>query len=336
MIAATIKCVTFILAATAFLFVPDLFAQPTLIPFSRTAAPSPLTLSGTDSVLSGTFNFQNTDTIDLKITAIVLDSADSHFIIKPMGACAGLPMTAVPGELMEVGISLVATDTNIHYNGLRFVLGNNVAPIIYPISAKSDLVPPAITALSLGGITKGMVADGATLNISWVARGNMGSGFSVEYSIDNGMYWKMIESVSAATSYVQWTNQLTGYYPLCFVRVRGYDTERAHIIKQSQQFAIGNAASVAANAEKACSILNYPNPVLNNTTFHYSLSERSIVTLSIYDVMGREISRLISDQSIDAGAYHLDFDASQLVSGSYTYILRAGSMKVTGTMMVIK
>ena len=52
--------------------------------------------------------------------------------------------------------------------------------------------------------------------------------------------------------------------------------------------------------------------------------------------MGREVSRLVSNETEDAGTYSADYDASHLASGSYTYVLTAGSKKVVGSMTVTK
>ena len=89
-----------------------------------------------------------------------------------------------------------------------------------------------------------------------------------------------------------------------------------------------NATSVA--------VTNSPNPVVDMTKFTYSVTEPTVVSLAVYDVMGREVARVVSNESHSMGTYEAEFDASKLANGNYTYVIFAGDEKVTGTMIVQK
>ncbi|MCX6169764.1 MAG: Type 1 glutamine amidotransferase-like domain-containing protein [Ignavibacteriales bacterium] len=65
-----------------------------------------------------------------------------------------------------------------------------------------------------------------------------------------------------------------------------------------------------------CLEQNYPNPFNPTTTLRYSISEPGIVTLKIYDILGREVASLLNDH-IDAGIYETHWDASRNASGIY-------------------
>jgi len=69
---------------------------------------------------------------------------------------------------------------------------------------------------------------------------------------------------------------------------------------------------------------NYPNPFNPTTTIRYGLKKRSLVELKIYDILGREVLKLINKEQ-NAGSYNVQFDASELTSGIYFYRLNAGS-----------
>ncbi len=108
----------------------------TVNPFDRTSILPTLRMTGTTEKFGEMFLFQNTDSINLKVVSILLDSTYAHFTLEPLGACAGLPMTAIPGEIMAVRISLDAKDSGaIYFNTLRFNLGNGVRPMVYPLEA---------------------------------------------------------------------------------------------------------------------------------------------------------------------------------------------------------
>lgn len=67
---------------------------------------------------------------------------------------------------------------------------------------------------------------------------------------------------------------------------------------------------------------NYPNPFNPSTNISYSLNERSFVTLRVFDVLGREMEKLVNEEQ-SAGSYEVTFNAAQLTSGIYFYSISA-------------
>ncbi|MFA5404675.1 MAG: YCF48-related protein [Ignavibacteria bacterium] len=80
---------------------------------------------------------------------------------------------------------------------------------------------------------------------------------------------------------------------------------------------------------------NYPNPFNPVTKIKYGLPKQSYVTLKIYDLLGRELKTLVNEQT-QAGEYIVDFDGSDLSSGTYFYKLEAGSYTETRKLLLIK
>lgn len=66
---------------------------------------------------------------------------------------------------------------------------------------------------------------------------------------------------------------------------------------------------------------NYPNPANLSTTIRFELHRPGDVSLKIYDVLGREISTLVSG-SLSAGTHTVDWNAEGLPGGIYFYRLR--------------
>ena len=86
---------------------------------------------------------------------------------------------------------------------------------------------------------------------------------------------------------------------------------------------------------------NYPNPFNPSTVINYSLPQNSIVTLKVYDVLGREVATLVNQEQ-RAGSYKVQFgnqnltETRQISSGIYFYRLIAGSYVQTKKMLLLK
>ena len=72
---------------------------------------------------------------------------------------------------------------------------------------------------------------------------------------------------------------------------------------------------------------NFPNPFNPVTTIAFDLPEQSVVTLKIYDVLGREVAKLINNEVLDDGTQEVEFDGSRFASGVYFYQLTAQGVK---------
>jgi hypothetical protein len=80
---------------------------------------------------------------------------------------------------------------------------------------------------------------------------------------------------------------------------------------------------------------NYPNPFNPSTKINFSIPKSEFVYLRVYDILGREVKTLISEQ-LSAGEYQTDFDAKELASGFYYYSLRAGDNVSVKKMVLVK
>jgi hypothetical protein len=67
---------------------------------------------------------------------------------------------------------------------------------------------------------------------------------------------------------------------------------------------------------------NYPNPFNPGTMIKFSLAADSKVSLTVFDVLGQEVSNLISS-NLAAGSHEVNFNASNINSGVYFYRLDA-------------
>ncbi len=80
---------------------------------------------------------------------------------------------------------------------------------------------------------------------------------------------------------------------------------------------------------------NYPNPFNPVTTFRYTLPEAQNVSITIYDITGRQVETLLNGYQ-QAGSYMLKWNASHYSTGIYFYRLSAGSFTATNKMILMK
>src|SRR4030095_1026330 len=80
---------------------------------------------------------------------------------------------------------------------------------------------------------------------------------------------------------------------------------------------------------------NYPNPFNPSTKIKFGLPENNNVKLTVYDVLGKEVSLLVNEFR-QSGTYEIDFDGTNLPSGLYFYKLEAGEFTQTKKMLLIK
>ncbi len=76
---------------------------------------------------------------------------------------------------------------------------------------------------------------------------------------------------------------------------------------------------------------NYPNPFNPSTQISYSVpSSPGRVTLTVYDILGREVATLVNEVK-QPGVYHAAWNAANYSSGIYTYRLKFTPLRVGGT-----
>ena len=80
---------------------------------------------------------------------------------------------------------------------------------------------------------------------------------------------------------------------------------------------------------------NYPNPFNPKTTIRFSVNTEEEVKIELFDILGREISELISGR-FTPGTYDYILDASYLSSGIYYYSLTTQTSSDTKSLVVLK
>jgi hypothetical protein len=84
----------------------------------------------------------------------------------------------------------------------------------------------------------------------------------------------------------------------------------------------------------------YPNPFNPKTTLHYDLPEDALVNITIYDMMGRQVTTLVSSQQ-SAGYKSIQWNATNdegqpVSAGLYLYTIQAGKFRQSKKMVLLK
>lgn len=80
---------------------------------------------------------------------------------------------------------------------------------------------------------------------------------------------------------------------------------------------------------------NYPNPFNPVTKINFEIAKQGLVTLKVFDMLGRQVSELINGFK-PAGQYSVDFNAANLSSGVYLYRLEVNGYSNVKKMILIK
>ncbi|MFA5012802.1 MAG: T9SS type A sorting domain-containing protein [Ignavibacteria bacterium] len=155
---------------------------------------------------------------------------------------------------------------------------------------------------------------------------------NVFYSNDQGQSWTSINE-GIGTHLIVILYSANGYV---FAGTGGYGTWRRQM---SQFISIHNISTDIPSGYSLSQ--NYPNPFNPSTKIRFDIqksevgSQNSVVTLKIYDAMGREVQTLINER-LQPGTYETTFDGSNYSSGVYFYKLQTKNFAETKRMLLLK
>jgi len=139
-----------------------------------------------------------------------------------------------------------------------------------------------------------------------------------------------------------WTSQFecdsTDYIEDIFFLNNSYGwtlTNQGKIIKYGEPIQVSADKPGNIYAEEFIIYQNYPNPFNPTTSISFRLPTRSFVTLKVFDILGKEIETMISEE-MPAGSYSREWNAVNLPSGVYFYRLQAGSFTQMKKLILLK
>jgi photosystem II stability/assembly factor-like uncharacterized protein len=229
-----------------------------------------------------------------------------------------------------------STKTDGMYWSVFRVIGHTANPAIYtvigPDSGYSiDNLPP----LAPTGGAAIQMPDGSVL-VRWKPAINFNGDFK-EYILYRSSQADFVPSISNRVAYVQdsvfidRTSPGDGYY----YKVTSEDYSG----NESEPLTIARTTGVTLNSsdipESFNLFQNFPNPFNPSTNINFDISEKSYVSLTVYDLSGREIAKLLSE-TMYPGHYSIPFHAANLSNGIYLYRLQTDKLLSTKKMILLK
>jgi uncharacterized protein (TIGR02145 family) len=225
-----------------------------------------------------------------------------------------------------------AADTYImylYYVDSAIYFGNDYKENGHSVRCLNDLYVSEMP-VELGLFTA--VADGRTVLLNWSTQTEKNSDkFNIERKTISTI-WEAIASVKAAVlsnspkqySYID-KNLQSGKYQYRLKMIDNDGTfEYSKIIETE--------VAMPKNYELS---QNYPNPFNPNTVILYSLPLASEVKLIVYNSLGQTV-KVLENGFKSAGNYSVNFNASELSSGTYFYKIEAGQFSQIKKMMLLK
>jgi hypothetical protein len=128
------------------------------------------------------------------------------------------------------------------------------------------------------------------------------------------------------------------------ITVFGSDSVRLSLIDEfGTEFAHYTIANSMTDINSGSDILpskyelsqNFPNPFNPETSIEYLIREASIVSIKVYDVLGRELKTLVNSYK-QKGRYKITFNSAGLPSGVYFYRMETNSFSDIKKMIILK
>ena len=204
--------------------------------------------------------------------------------------------------------------------------GSTLSVYTAPFTDTASVLPVELSQFSSS-------VNNKKIELSWeTATETNNYGFQIERNLDDNSNWITIGFVRGSGN----SNSPKSYSFTDAPSLIGTYKYRLKQIDLNGQFKYSNEIEVVYNNVFSFSLnQNYPNPFNPSTTISYQLSEAGLVSLKVYDVLGKEIVTLVNDLK-QSGIHEVNFNASEYGSGIYMYRMTVNNFTQTRKMILMK
>ena len=176
--------------------------------------------------------------------------------------------------------------------------------------------------------------DGTNVNLNWQTASELNNyGFEIEKRTELSDNWFTI-----GFKHGNGTRQTPSYYSFSDTKINspGVYYYRLKQIDNNGNYEYSSVVEMNLNPASGFALeQNYPNPFNPSTTIRFSIPQTSNVKLSVYNVVGQEISVLING-NIEAGSHEATFNTVNLSSGVYLYKLQYEGLTLMKKMLFLE
>jgi len=222
------------------------------------------------------------------------------------------------------------------YNGVTYSTPSNVGIFTVATGAAAAVPLP-------GSPANGVTIEAGSPMISWILPTQQIENCTYELQYSDNQDMSLYKTVTGINSQSQVLSNLSSGKTY-FWRVRSVD-ERGNASSFSQVAKFSVNSPLGVTEDKAIPFQyglsqNYPNPFNPATIISYSLPQNSFVTIKVYDMIGREVKTLVS-QNMSAGNHSIEWQAddnygNKVASGTYLYRMTANDAVITKKLSFIK
>lgn len=157
-------------------------------------------------------------------------------------------------------------------------------------------------------------------------------GLRVYRSTDHGQSWTSFAGGLVSSDFSVLATGTSG--PLDGYLLAGTVKGEGVYLSQNSTTAVDahELAAIPAHLELG---VNYPNPFNPTTTISFSLPSKLFVLLKIFDLIGREVTTIVSGE-LSAGTHTREWNAANMPSGIYFYRLQAGTFSETKKLVLLR
>jgi hypothetical protein len=290
------------------------------------------------------------DTASLRLAPLSTIGTNAYYMQSTNAPFSGIWISGPDSIMAKVanGDSIIVTGTiNENFDVTRIELVTKMRivargkPIPAPVKLTTDVFGPGTTT---GEPYEGMlvsfdnvvVTDVAPVFTELTEFEVSNSGKSIIVRRDGKHLYSNVEADTAVGSKILRVGNKIG----TLTGVIYYSGQRYKIVPRTSADFQNVVTSVRMTSEnvmpsKFSLMQNYPNPFNPSTNFRFTVASSQLVSLKIYDVLGREVETLVHEQ-MNPGTYTVQWNARNISSGVYFYRLQSGNFVQTMKLMLLK
>lgn len=228
-----------------------------------------------------------------------------------------------------------STKTDGMFNSVFKVIAHGMNPVMVAVSESDsgysldNLAPRVPTSLAA-------VVQGNLASLTWEKNDDSDLQYYAVYrsTVANFIPTKENQVGRVATNAFDDASAVPGQ--LYYYKISAFDfSGNESMASKEVSLMITGVADEAAIPTEFNLYQNYPNPFNPSTTISFDLPNSEFVSLTIYDVLGKQVSTLVNEYK-NAGRYDIRFEANRLSSGMYFYKISAGNFNQIKKFILMK